>query len=125
MPEKPVWNHIAIVKQDGIITVFMNGDPLMAQSVAGLRFHPAPTNLFLGIRRHTVPTRSSNADYGALRITDRVRYTRKFKPQKVFQKDGRTVLLLDFNVGQGGVVPDTGGGGHHGLIDGGAWLDVA
>lgn len=122
VPEKPEWSHVAIVKQLGGTAIFVNGQPLVAQSTLGVQFHPAPTNLFLGLRRHMVGTRVSDADYGALRITERVRYTRKFKPQPELQKDGRTVLLLDFNVGQGDTIPDVAGGNHHGVIDGGEWL---
>ncbi len=122
MPDKPEWSHIAIVKQAQGVTIFLDGQPVVVQSTVGYQFHPAPTALYLGVREFGAPMRRSGFDIASFRITDRIRYTRRFKPQQEFKKDGRTALLLDFGVGQGDVVPDVSGGGHHGTIAGGKWL---
>lgn len=59
---------------------------------------------------------------GELRVSNSVRYTGNFIPQRLFMKDGNTLALYHFNEGAGDSLFDSSGNGHDGKIIGATWV---
>ena len=59
-----------------------------------------------------------------VRISNTVRYTKDFKPQKRFTPDERTLALFHFDEGKGDILKDSSGNGHDGKITGAKWVQV-
>jgi hypothetical protein len=57
-----------------------------------------------------------------IRISSRARYEADFTPQKRFAPDEHTIALYHCDEGQGDVLVDSSGNGHHGKIVGAKWL---
>jgi hypothetical protein len=112
------WQHVAICKSTERIELFWNGKLVGKKACRGLKFHEAPTNLYLGVRDHAFADRSFGGDFRAFRISSKVRYHNDFKPVKSFEKDKTTTLLLDFAAAEKDKIPDISGNNHHGRISG-------
>jgi len=59
-----------------------------------------------------------------VRISNIARYTEDFTPQDRFEPDEHTMALYHFDEGQGDVLHDSSGNGHHGKIVGAKWVRV-
>lgn len=59
-----------------------------------------------------------------VRISNVGRYTKDFTPEKRFENDEHTLALYHFDEGQGDVLKDSSGNGHHGKIVGAKWVRV-
>jgi hypothetical protein len=57
-----------------------------------------------------------------VRISKVARYDTDFTPAKRFEPDGDTIALYHFDEGEGAVLKDTSGNGHHGEIVGAKWV---
>jgi hypothetical protein len=57
-----------------------------------------------------------------VRISNIARYDKDFTPQKRFEPDKHTLALYHFDEGQGDVLVDSSGHGHHGKIHGAKWV---
>ncbi len=57
-----------------------------------------------------------------LRVSDTPRYTDDFTPANRFEPDKHTRALYHFDEGQGDVLKDASGNGHHGKITGATWV---
>ena len=60
----------------------------------------------------------------ARRISRTARYTKVFTPQKRFEPDKDTLALYHFDEGQGDLLKDSSGNGHHGKIIGAKWVNA-
>jgi WD40 repeat protein/serine/threonine protein kinase len=58
------------------------------------------------------------------RIAKAARYDKDFTPQKRYESDADTLALYHFDEGQGDVLKDSSGNGHHGKIVGAKWVKV-
>jgi hypothetical protein len=59
-----------------------------------------------------------------LRLSTHVLYTEDFTPQDRFEADEHTLALYHFDEGQGDVLKDFSGNGHHGKIYGARWVKM-
>lgn len=69
--------------------------------------------------------RFHNFFYGMIdevRISNCVRYSGRFAPQERFLPDEHTMALYHFDEGEGNVLHDCSGNGHHGQIVGAKWV---
>ncbi len=57
-----------------------------------------------------------------VRISRAARYSSEFKPLRRFEPDADTLALYHFDEGQGDVLKDSSGKGHHGKIVGARWV---
>ena len=57
-----------------------------------------------------------------VRISNIARYTKDFTPQRRFEPDEHTIALYHFDEGEGDVLHDSSGNGHHGKIVGAKWV---
>lgn len=60
----------------------------------------------------------------ALRISNTARYTSRFTAAGGFEPDEHTLALYHFGEGQGDVLRDVSGHGHHGKIVGATWMNL-
>src|SRR5262249_22317788 len=91
----------------------------------GIRFNPAPTDLYLGVRKYAnKDVKQLRGDFKALRISGLVRYKKDFKPEEVLSKDAATLVLLEFVGGDATKVNDASGKNHHGMIAGAKWIQI-
>ncbi len=59
-----------------------------------------------------------------VRISSTARYANDFTPPKRHEPDAQTLALYHVDEGQGDVLPDASGNGHHGKIVGAKWVRV-
>ena len=57
-----------------------------------------------------------------VRISTSARYTEDFTPVDRFEADADTLALYHFDEGEGDVLTDSSGNGHHGKIVGAQWV---
>ncbi len=57
-----------------------------------------------------------------VRVSKTARYIKEFVPAKRFEPDADTLALYHFDEGQGNVLTDSSGNGHHGKIVGAKWV---
>ena len=57
-----------------------------------------------------------------VRISKVARYDKDFTPAKRFEPDKDTLALYHFDEGDGDVLKDSSGNGHHGKIVGAKWV---
>ena len=63
-----------------------------------------------------------NATFDEARISKVARYARDFSPPQAFENDANTLALYHFDEGQGDVLTDASGNGHHGKIVNARWV---
>jgi hypothetical protein len=112
------WHHIAVSKGGNSLQVFLDGSGYLHVNTADIRFVNCPLNLFLG-PNNANGDRALNCAFRAFRVSDKQVYAGPFTPPRQFRKTEDTLLLLDFSAGEGRILPDQSGRGHHGLISGG------
>jgi len=56
-----------------------------------------------------------------VRISDTPRHTKDFTPRQRFEPDEHTLALYHFDEGEGDMLKDSSGNGHHGKIHGATW----
>lgn len=115
------WHHFAY-SFDGLgAEAYIDGKRASTPRLTPSAKENPKTNLFLG------PTKFSpqNHFYGeicAFRISSSKRYKQDFDPPVTFDKDDKTITLLDFSKGQGQSIDDLSGQGHAGRITGVKWV---
>jgi hypothetical protein len=116
--EADQWQHIAVCRSGNELRLYWNGKPVGRQSLAGFELHSAPSNLFLGVRKYAFEGREFTGDIRAFRISSKSRYGDKFKPDEKWEKDDKTIALLDAADATDASVPDSSGNKRDGLITG-------
>jgi tRNA A-37 threonylcarbamoyl transferase component Bud32 len=59
-----------------------------------------------------------------VRVSSCARYDKNFTPAKRFEPDADTLALYHFDEGQGAILKDSSGNGHHGQITGAKWVNA-
>lgn len=67
---------------------------------------------------------SFQGELHAVRFSNVARYSSPFEPSVRFENDKKTLALYHFDEGQGDVLKDSSGNGHHGAIEGAEWVRV-
>jgi tetratricopeptide (TPR) repeat protein len=116
-PPRDSWVHLAMVFDGERQILFVNGKRV--QAVASPR--PGPLDklraFIVGSHAFKEPTFGSGL-LGALRVSKVPRYGPDFTPERAFETDEQTVLLLDAAQGDAKLLPDRSGQGRDGTIRG-------
>ena len=119
--ERP-WLYVRGHRSDKQVVQGSDADfqPLrIGDSVVGsMRFHPK-WGFYIGRKK------DAGRFHGIIdevRISNIARYTADFTPQKRFEPDEHTMALYHFDEGEGDVLHDSSGNGHHGKIVGAKWV---
>jgi hypothetical protein len=80
----------------------------------------------LSIGGNALPKRSTNGGppgiIDEIRVSKSIRYDKEFTPATRFEPDADTLALYHFDEGEGDVLKDSSGNGHHGKIVGATWV---
>jgi hypothetical protein len=119
------WEHVALVCSGDAVKIFRDGECVAARSCDGVRFLRSPTDLFVGGSEfvkdgpHWAP-RIAHQDVRAVRLSEGARWKDDFTPPAAFEKDGATLVRLEFAEGASRL-RDLSGQGHDGIVQGGRW----
>ena len=108
------WVHVAAVREGDRRRFFLNGKRIGECDVKErleLSEFQLGDEYFVGAMRE-------------VRISNVARYDRDFTPARRFRADSNTTVLYHFDEGQGDVLKDSSGNGHHGKIVGAKWVRV-
>ncbi|MFO1044763.1 MAG: protein kinase [Planctomycetaceae bacterium] len=114
--------HVACVWENGVARMYFNGRRVEG-SKQDQRYGPTEGGVFIG----GVPEdririkRWYTGDIDEIRISRSLRYTREFTPPAQLKPDRNTVACYRFDEGEGTVLRDCSGHGHHGTIVGAKW----
>jgi serine/threonine protein kinase len=117
LPPADRWFHIAATRSNAKIALFVNG-----KKVGDTKGNPKrePNDYFIigggkGMR---------STEIDEVRVSKGMRYESDFTPAKRFDADADTLALWHMDEGQGDVLKDSSGNGHHGKIVGAKWVTV-
>ncbi len=106
-----LWEHIAVASDGRVVRIYRDGALVAARDASGVEFTRGCRDLALGVVPDGWSDRRANFDLRAFRISEGARYPTEFVPPHRFEKDGSTILLLDFTPGRESLT-DLSGGGH-------------
>jgi serine/threonine protein kinase len=115
------WHHLAVSKDARVLRLFLDGKLQASANTSATTFVNCPSNLFIGVRANEGDNRVVNCSFRAFRVSREQLYDREFTPARELAKTNDTLVLLDFSVGGGRIVPDRSGKNHDGSITGGKW----
>lgn len=92
----PPFEHVAIVSDGKAVRLFRDGELVAARALDGARFVRGVGDLCLGLRRGAWHDRRTGIDVRAFRVSEGARYAAEFVPAQRLERDGATLLLLDF-----------------------------
>lgn len=81
------WHHLALVKQESQLTVYVDGQQAARSETAEDLASSSPWKLGTSYNRIPLAAR-----FGGVRISNSARYTESFSPHKVFAKDSTTLF---------------------------------
>lgn len=114
--KRPEWNHIAVGRKKDTLVLFFNGVTVAQSQLGGLTLVESPTPMYLGVRAHALGNRRMNGYIAKFAVAQTFRFPQGPKPGLVFKNDKNTLLLLSLDGQQGGVVNDSTGNGHLGVL---------
>ena len=116
---EPGPHHLAVTLDEDEGMLYLDGRRL-AQKIPVRLFESVADPIVLGCG----PRRPYHGLVDDLRISRKVRYDGVFKPEERFEPDEDTVLLLDFNEGEGNMAFDRSGSGNHAYLYGTSFLSL-
>jgi len=115
--------HIAGVYDGRVVRVYINGIlQKIVEQMSGPH-NPSPQPFLIGAD----PTSSGRPEHlfqgtiHSVRVSNVARYTRNFAVPKGFGADKSTVALWKMDEGEGQILKDSSGNGHHARINGALW----
>ena len=119
-PDEQEWTHIAYVKDvaNKTLRFYQNGKFIEESSFDPIRLAGRSNSLLFS---HDGSHRFAG-EISETRLSSSVRYDKNFTPPTNLQPDEQTVALYKFDEGQGDVLTDSSGNGHHGKIIGANWV---
>ena len=118
------WHHIAVSKSPTMIRIFWNGKLAAEKNCAGLKFNGCPSDFYLGTRKGAHGIWGFEGDIRAFRAYSKAVYTKAFKPEGVFQKNGTEEICLDFTGDDTEKILDLSGKDHIGLLNDVNWVQI-
>ena len=114
-PEWGVWTHVALTYDGRVARLFVDGQLGAESEAAGDLLH-AEMPLYIGAEPNGLgdPVSQFVGLIDEVRVSSVVRYEGAFTPERVFDADERTLLLLHFDTPLLGAHPDDSGRGNHG-----------
>ncbi|MHC4943875.1 MAG: metallophosphoesterase [Planctomycetota bacterium] len=117
------WAHYAGVFDGSRVRTYVNGICVGEEDVQGdLRMNELPFIVGADVEGGGRPVSFAEGRVDEVRLSAGARYEADFTPQRRFQRDDDTRLLLHFDRVFGDRTPDTSGSGCHGRFSGGARL---
>ncbi len=117
--------HLAGVFDGSHVKLFIDG--ILQDDSAELDGHPNPSTMPIMIganpQRNNLVINNYNGVIDEVRISNVARYNDNFTPASRFRSDKDTMALYHFDEGQGEIVHDASGNGHHGLIQKALWVN--
>ena len=132
--QSPKMTHVAGQYHKGKLELFINGlrvdgssvtpntDPLKLALDAFENARTSP--LLIGSTSQSAGHQDGGV-IDCMRISIGLRYKSEFYPETNLSSDSSTIAFYDFNEGQGDVLQDSSGNGHHGKIIGAEWVKVS
>jgi serine/threonine protein kinase len=118
------WYHVAATYREGdLIEIFVNGKLESSRSIIDVRLAANSNPLTIGSASSVWPERELAGMIRGVHISRTVRYVQDFSPEARFKPDPDTIALYHFDEGQGDVLKDSSGNGHHGKIVGAKWMN--
>jgi hypothetical protein len=113
------WTHLALVFDGAKATLYVGGKPQAEQTTDAKPTHNRHP-LYIGADPDSrgQPTRFFTGEIDEVRLSTTARYERPFTPQRIFERDGDTLVLLHFDQVLGSAFPDDSGTDHHGWATG-------
>lgn len=116
--------HLAGV-YDGKAEIWFYVDGQLQSRVSARNVKPSILPLSLGGNSHGSDKGSRFSGWmNEVHISKVARYDADFTPDKRFKPDSDTIALYHFDEGNGPVLRDSSGNGHHGQIDGAQWVKL-
>jgi hypothetical protein len=112
--------HLAGVYDGKIVRMFVNGQQLQQENVQAERPGGSTSRLLIGCGEDGRSPFHGRVDF--VRISNVARYAADFTPPTRIEPDKNTLALYRFEEGQGDVLKDSSGNGHHGKIVGAKWV---
>jgi hypothetical protein len=118
--------HLAGVFDGKTVSLFVNGKPQARTGMLQGKFVPSGLPFYVGSNPR--PDGGFHECFAgqidAVRLSRGVRYEKPFQPPQKFEKDDNTLVLLNFEEGQGEKAADESGNGYHGTVVGAKWLRI-
>ena len=114
--KRPEWNHIAVGRKKDSLVLFFNGVTVAQSPLGGLTLVESPTPMYLGVRTHSFGNRRMNGYIAKFAVAQTFRFPQGPKPGLIFKNDKLTLLSLSLDGQVGGVVNDSTGNGHVGVL---------
>ena len=117
------WAHVALVFDGESAKWFINGK-LHAEQAATSALTHNNRPLYIGAHpdRRGAPSRFFTGMIDEVRLSSTACYDQAFEPERIFERDENTVLLMHFDRQIGGLHPDDSKRAHHGWVTGTARL---
>jgi serine/threonine protein kinase/Leucine-rich repeat (LRR) protein len=106
--------HVAAVLTDTELAMFWDGKKGATTPLTPRVQGDIPAFLIGSFKFHGV--------LDEIRVSKTARYTKSFAPQRRFELDADTLALYHCDEGEGDVLKDSSGNGHHGKIVGATWV---
>jgi len=114
--------HYAVCHSLGKPTLFLNGREIkLNPSKESEDAKPSINNRHLTLGSRDSVTRGS---ISTVRVSDTIRYTDTFLPERRFEKDQNTIALYHFEEGQGQFLKDSSGNNNHATIYNPEWVEL-
>ncbi len=85
LPDPPGWRHVALVRSDGRLALYLDGGRVLQHDVHDTVFIAGPGPLYVGVRDFAHTDRQVSADMVAFRIGARALYRGPFIPPREFR----------------------------------------
>ncbi|MCA8989875.1 MAG: SUMF1/EgtB/PvdO family nonheme iron enzyme, partial [Planctomycetaceae bacterium] len=114
--------HLALVNDGKSVRFFVDG--VLQQSVIEAELSNELGHLNIGPPNPKAHTGMAGfrGRLDEVRISQVARYQQNFQPERRFEPDEQTLALYHFDEGEGDVLNDSSGNGHHGQIVGASWV---
>lgn len=119
--------HFAGVYDGRMVRVYINGILQKAVEQMSGPHNPSPQPFLIGADPTSTgrPEHPFQGTIHAVRISNVARYVRNFAVPKAFGADKSTVALWKMDEGEGQILKDSSGNGHHARINGAKWAGSA
>ena len=114
--------HVAGVWDHRELRLYVDGKRVASTTGTSESYRPSPDVFAIG--QYPAGRGCFDGTVDELRISSITRYDKDFTPQERFEPDEHTLALYHFDEGQGDVLHDSSGNGHHGKIVGAKWVKV-
>jgi serine/threonine protein kinase len=114
--------HVALTLDPPAMRLFVNGTGIHGTIPDDLVLREERQGFVLGTNHNLASSAGFLGSMDEIRISGTARYKQDFTPQSRFSPDAQTLALYHCDEGEGYVLNDSSGNGHHGKIVGATWV---